>query len=131
MLRLIMVLGWLLISAWVVDTPAFAQMRKDVGAIKGLVARIDSARGQMTVTNYSTNKNEDFTLDQTLAQSVSKDDEIIVFYKKDTRAVKTLKVLRKVASANVTAASVNSSATVAVEGTGANKSATDKKKTWW
>ncbi len=86
---------WLLagILLGVGAVPASAQMRKDVGVVKGKVTAVDRQKNEISVWDYSSKTVQSFLVDAVLIKSLQKDLEVLIFFKLGSKVATNVKVL--------------------------------------
>lgn len=73
-------------------TPGFAQLRKDLATVKGIVVYINSSRTEITVKDVATGKEVTFTSPGVPA-GIMNGNPVVVLYKKGTTNATTVRLV--------------------------------------
>ncbi len=83
------------------SSPSHAQLRRDIGVVKGKVTLVNHQTNEVTVWDYDSGSEQSFSADQSTLGTLLRDQEVIVFFKKGTRIARNIKVVEKKGTAPV------------------------------
>lgn len=114
-------------------SPVFAQLRKDVDNCKGKIININLLNYEITVKEYGSNSIKSFWVEPALINTLKKDTEVVVFFKKGSNVARTVIVTRKSPSPTKTqgvlTSSSNTTSAATSAATSSTSSATSSSKT--